>query len=61
VRRVASQDDGRSTGLELTEAGRKLLKSASRFRQQIFSKAMAGWSDDECDAFARLLIKFTES
>jgi DNA-binding MarR family transcriptional regulator len=61
VRRVASQNDGRSTGLELTSAGRKLLKTAGRFRQQMFSNAMAGWSDDDCDEFARLLIRFTES
>ncbi len=61
VRRVACQNDGRSTGLELTGSGRKLLQTASRFRQRIFSKAMAGWSDGDCNEFARLLMKFTES
>ena len=61
VKRVASQNDGRRTGLELTAAGGKLLMTASRFRKRIFSKAMAGWSDHERDEFARLLTKFTES
>jgi len=61
VKRVASQSDGRRAGLELTGAGRKLLGTASRFRKRIFSKVMAGWSDHDCDEFARLLTKFTES
>jgi DNA-binding MarR family transcriptional regulator len=60
VRRVASQADGRRMSLELTVAGRKLLRTASRFRRHFFSKEMASWSDHECVEFARLLTKFTE-
>jgi len=60
VRRVASQVDGRRMCLELTGAGRKLLKTASRFRRHFFSRVMASWSDGDCAEFARLLTKFTE-
>ena len=60
VRRVASQVDGRRMGLELTGAGRKLLKTTSSFRRRVFSKVMANWSESECTEFARLLTKFTE-
>jgi DNA-binding MarR family transcriptional regulator len=60
VRRVASQADGRRTGLELTGAGRKLLRTTSSFRRRVFSKVMASWSESECLEFARLLTKFVE-
>ena len=60
VRRVASQDDGRSVRLELTGAGRKLLKTTSSFRRHFFSQVMASWSEDDCAEFARLLTKFTQ-
>jgi DNA-binding MarR family transcriptional regulator len=60
VRRVASQADGRRMCLELTGAGRKLLKTTSSFRRRVFSKVMASWSESECAEFARLLTKFTE-
>jgi DNA-binding MarR family transcriptional regulator len=60
VRRVPSQADGRRMCLELTGAGRKLLRTASRFRRHFFSKKMANWPDHDCVEFARLLAKFTE-
>jgi DNA-binding MarR family transcriptional regulator len=60
VRRVASQADGRRMCLELTGAGRKLLRTASRFRRRFFSKEMARWPDRDCVEFARLLTQFTE-
>lgn len=60
VKRLASQVDGRSTNLELTNAGRQLLQTVRRFRTDFFSKLMAGWSDRDCREFARLLTKFTE-
>jgi DNA-binding MarR family transcriptional regulator len=60
VRRVASQVDGRRMGLELTGAGRKLLKTTSSFRRRVFSKAMASWPETDYAEFARLLTKFTE-
>jgi DNA-binding MarR family transcriptional regulator len=60
VRRVASQVDGRRMCLELTGAGRKLLKTTSRFRRHLFSRVMAGWSENDCAEFARLLTKFVQ-
>jgi len=60
VRRVASQADGRRMCLELTAAGRKLLRTAGRFRRYFFSKKMANWPDHDCVEFARLFTKFTE-
>jgi len=60
VRRVASQADGRRMCLELTGAGRKLLRTASGFRRHFFSKQIASWPDHDCVEFARLLTKFTE-
>jgi DNA-binding MarR family transcriptional regulator len=60
VKRVASQADGRRMHLELTGAGRKLLRTASRFRRHFFSKEMESWPDRDCVEFARLLTKFTE-
>jgi DNA-binding MarR family transcriptional regulator len=59
VKRVASQADGRRMHLELTGAGRKLLRTASRFRRHFFSKAMESWPHRDCVEFARLLTKFT--
>jgi DNA-binding MarR family transcriptional regulator len=61
VKRVASQADGRSTCLELTDAGRQLLRNVRRFRTDFFSKLMATWSDVDCSEFARLLTRFTEA
>jgi DNA-binding MarR family transcriptional regulator len=60
LRRVASQVDGRRMCLQLTGAGRKLLKTTSRFRRHLFSRVMAGWSENDCAEFARLLTKFTQ-
>ena len=60
VRRVASQADGRRACLELTAAGRKLLRTISSFRKRVFSNVMASWSESECAEFARLLAKFVE-
>ena len=60
VRRVASQVDGRRVRLELTGAGRRLLKTISSFRRHFFSKVMASWSENDCAEFARLLTKFTQ-
>lgn len=60
VKRVPSQADGRRSSLELTASGRKLLLTARRFRTQFFGKIMAGWSEQECTEFARLMTKFTD-
>lgn len=58
VRRVVSELDGRSVGLELTKAGRTLAETARQTRFTAFRQAMRDWSDEECEIFARLLLRF---
>jgi len=60
VRRVASQEDARRTGLELTDRGRELASGAHAFRKHVFGEVMAGWSERERHQFARLLTRFVE-
>jgi DNA-binding MarR family transcriptional regulator len=60
VKRVASQVDGRRMGLQLTGAGRRLLKTTKTFRRRLFAKVTASWPESDCAEFARLLTKFTE-
>jgi len=59
VARVASQDDGRRVGLELTASGRAVIDRVHRFRQQRFAEAMRAWTPAERAEFARLLTRFT--
>ncbi len=61
VMRVASQADGRSSRLELTDAGREVVEMTRRFRQDYFDHRMADWSEHDRAEFARLFAKFTES
>ncbi|GAA4638066.1 MarR family winged helix-turn-helix transcriptional regulator [Actinoallomurus vinaceus] len=59
--RLADQRDGRRTPVALTDLAREGLDRMHRFRQETFARAMAGWSDDDRAAFARLLTSFVES
>jgi DNA-binding MarR family transcriptional regulator len=61
VRRIASQRDARRIGLELTAAGRDALDSVQRFRQAMFGRAMAGWTEHERTEFVRLFGRFTDA
>lgn len=60
VRRVASQADGRSVGLELTPAGAELAEAVHRFRQARFDEAMRDWPPGDREVFARLLTRFVD-
>jgi DNA-binding MarR family transcriptional regulator len=60
VRRIASQVDGRRTGLVLTEDGVAAVETAHRVRQAYYDELMAGWSAADRAEFARLLVRFTE-
>jgi DNA-binding MarR family transcriptional regulator len=60
VRRVASQEDGRRVGLELTDQGKALAELARTARRQVFGQAVANWTDDDAEAFARLLARFVD-
>ncbi|MGP3949159.1 MarR family winged helix-turn-helix transcriptional regulator [Streptomyces sp. 7N604] len=61
VRRVASQEDGRRSCLELTRSGREAVAAAHRTRQSFYSDVLEGWDPDEQREFARLLTKFVRS
>jgi DNA-binding MarR family transcriptional regulator len=60
VVRVASQDDGRRSRLELTELGANMAAWGHQFRHRIFGSVMAAWTDSERADFSRLLSRFTE-
>ncbi|TCO65171.1 MarR family winged helix-turn-helix transcriptional regulator [Actinocrispum wychmicini] len=61
VRRVASQADGRRTGLVLTDSGVELVEEAHRTRQRHYDELMTEWPAEDRAEFARLLLRFTES
>jgi hypothetical protein len=60
VRRVASQEDGRRSRLELTELGRTLADSGRRIRLELVADAMAEWDETERAVFARLFERFAD-
>lgn len=61
VARTADQADGRRQPLTLTKAGREHAAQVHRFRQAMFTDAMAGWSPRQIATFARLLTRFVDS
>ncbi|MEV5985414.1 MarR family winged helix-turn-helix transcriptional regulator [Streptomyces sp. NPDC052051] len=61
VRRVASQEDGRRSCLELTDAGREAMEAAHRTRQQFYAEVIGDWDPEEQNQLARLLSKFVDS
>jgi len=60
VNRIASQQDGRRSELQLTGKGRRVLAMVRRFRLKFFARLTAEWPDRDCADFARLLTRFTE-
>jgi DNA-binding MarR family transcriptional regulator len=58
VHRVASQEDGRRSRLELTAAGIESSRRHRSFRQYILSRVMTDWSGQDRADFARLLVRF---
>lgn len=60
VRRVASQEDGRRSCLELTGTGREAVAAAHSTRQSFYSVVLDGWDPEEQGEFARLLTKFVQ-
>lgn len=55
VRRAASQRDRRRTRLELTPAGARLLKRASRVRRELLAEVTADWTENDVAALGELL------
>ncbi|WP_129290330.1 MarR family winged helix-turn-helix transcriptional regulator [Streptomyces sp. N1] len=61
IRRVASQEDGRRSCLELTPTGEEAVSAAHRTRQDFYGKVLGEWDEGEQREFARLLTKFVHS
>lgn len=61
VRRVASQEDGRRSCLELTATGERAVAAAHRTRQEFYATVIKDWDRQEQREFARLLTKFVRS
>ncbi|MEO3784045.1 MarR family transcriptional regulator [Actinocorallia sp. B10E7] len=61
VRRVASQEDGRRSCLELTPAGRLAIDTAHRTRQTFYAGLLEDWSPEDRKEFARLLTRFARA
>jgi DNA-binding MarR family transcriptional regulator len=55
VRRGADPDDGRRSVLSLTPGGERVLAEGHRTRRQTVEAALAGWSAEDRETFARLL------
>ena len=55
VRRGADPDDGRRSVLQLTSRGLRVLAEGHRTRRAAVEAALAGWSTEDREAFARLL------
>jgi DNA-binding MarR family transcriptional regulator len=58
LRRLADQQDGRRSTLELTADGTGHLDAVHQYRQSQFAAAMDGWTDSERAVFADLLTRF---
>lgn len=61
VSRAASQGDGRRSLLNLTGKGLECAREARNFRIAFFGRLMDNWPDRDCQEFARLLARFTET
>ena len=61
LRRVASQADGRRTGLVVTDEGAGVVAAAHMLRRQFYDELMRDWPARDRTEFARLLLRFTES
>jgi DNA-binding MarR family transcriptional regulator len=59
--RTTDPADRRASILALTDEGRGALERTRGHRRERFYAAIGDWSDDEREAFGRLLAKFNES
>lgn len=58
LRRVASQHDGRSSLLELTDAGEAARRDYATAQRRTFEEITAEWDDAERLQFARFLTRY---
>jgi len=59
--RAASQQDGRRTILQMTDAGMDMLAAFRRHQRAAFEFITRNWPEKERLQFARLLIKYVDS
>ena len=60
VERVADPADGRATLLVATDEGRRVFDENRQLRNRSIATMMSDWPDDDRQAFARLLTRFTD-
>jgi DNA-binding MarR family transcriptional regulator len=58
IERSASQDDGRSVAVSLSEAGRRRVEVALASRQTELEERITGWPPQQVEAFIQLLRRF---
>ncbi|WP_059008155.1 MarR family winged helix-turn-helix transcriptional regulator [Streptomyces specialis] len=59
IRRAASQQDGRRTVLELTDAGEAERRRFAAAQRRVFEEITASWDPAERTRFARLLVRYS--
>ena len=60
VRRAASQEDGRRTIVTLTKAGMHWLDQVNGVKEEVLSKVLYDWTEEEMATFASLYTRFIE-
>jgi DNA-binding MarR family transcriptional regulator len=60
ITRVVAQEDGRKTHVVLSDKGKKFAAGVRLLRHRYFMSLLKGWSQQDCDTFARLLTKFAQ-
>ena len=58
ARRVASQEDGRRTCVDLTEKGEEFAAAIRNMRYKFFAAQLKDWTEHDLKEFARLLAQF---
>jgi DNA-binding MarR family transcriptional regulator len=58
VERIISQDDARQTYVVLTPKGKNFAVGLRQMRRRHFMMRLQGWSQEDCESFARLLTRF---
>jgi DNA-binding MarR family transcriptional regulator len=61
VERVADPADGRATLLVATDEGRRVFDENRQLRNRRIAGLISEWGDDDRQAFARLLTRFTDA
>ncbi|GAB4584068.1 MarR family winged helix-turn-helix transcriptional regulator [Nocardia sp. IFM 10818] len=59
--RAASQQDGRRTVLELSDAGRELMARFRKHQRDAYDYITADWSEHDRLELARLLLRYVDS